>query len=250
MTYLCNALYADDPTKARSVYHIKDIALVKRLLPEEMYCDYQAYDRDFELELEDDLPVGCEIMFMRDEAGSACVDEFDRDIDEVLNLSVPASTASIVSSTARQSPARVVPSLQAWSPTSKSTFNPTPAPTPAPNHIRESPASTKELRCSICDYIPTGEEKWKASNLRRHKRTQHPELNGKKAWKCKWPDCGSVFTRSDNLRSHVRDKGHELVGKGKERAIEEQTEPEPEAEGVNESEERPLKRRKGDLAVQ
>ncbi|KAH8779513.1 hypothetical protein BGZ57DRAFT_760642 [Hyaloscypha finlandica] len=48
--------------------------------------------------------------------------------------------------------------------------------------------------------------RWKASNLRRHKRTQHPtEL---KVHRCGYPGCKSVFTRSDNLRSHRRDKGH------------------------------------------
>jgi hypothetical protein len=30
-------------------------------------------------------------------------------------------------------------------------------------------------------------------------------------YKCRWPGCKSEFTRSDNLRSHQRDKGH-VVG--------------------------------------
>jgi hypothetical protein len=254
VTHLCNTLYTGDPAKVRSAYHIKDIALVKQLLPEEMYCGYQGYDRDFELELEDDLPIGCELMFTRDEAGTACVDEFDRDVDEILSVSLPAPPDP------SRSAAQPAPSHHA-SNSAPNTLDPTPASTPTHNDS-PTPASTKELKCTICDYIPTGEEKWKASNLRRHKRTQHSSLNDKgrkKVWKCKWPGCESVFTRSDNLRSHARDKGHEVgkgcgelkggKGKGKERAVDEQ-EGAMEVKDARESAERPAKRRKGHGSVQ
>ena len=258
-THLCNTLYAGEPAKARSAYHIKDIALVKQLLPEEIYCEYQAYDKDFELELEDDLPVGCEIMFARDEAGPACVDEFDGDVEEILCLSVPAPATL-----SRDIRSPVPPSQRLSYTTATSTpvtLDPTPAPTPSPNSS-PTPASTKELKCSICDYIPSGEEKWKASNLRRHKRTQHPSLNDKgdkKIWKCKWPGCESVFTRSDNLRSHVRDKRHEVEKiektagetKGKERAVDGQEKmvEVKDAKSARECEERPTKRRKAHVSV-
>jgi hypothetical protein len=71
------------------------------------------------------------------------------------------------------------------------------------------PTVTK-YRCH-CGYVPTGEERWKASNLARHKRIQHPE-NGGKVYKCEWDGCGSTFTRSDNLKEHVRKKGHQVCG--------------------------------------
>jgi len=32
---------------------------------------------------------------------------------------------------------------------------------------------------------------------------------GVRKYRCGYPGCGSSFTRSDNLRSHRRDKGHE-----------------------------------------
>ncbi|EKD14634.1 zinc finger protein [Drepanopeziza brunnea f. sp. 'multigermtubi' MB_m1] len=58
-------------------------------------------------------------------------------------------------------------------------------------------------------YAPAGEHKWKASNLRRHQRIQHPNTVGEsKVYVCRWRGCQSRFTRSDNLRCHVRDKGH------------------------------------------
>jgi hypothetical protein len=81
-----------------------------------------------------------------------------------------------------------------------------------------SPSPTTDKHHCHCGYVPSGEEKWKASNLRRHKRTQHPELKGgeAKVYKCRFAGCKSTFTRSDNLRSHQRDKGHEGLGLGLE----------------------------------
>lgn len=67
------------------------------------------------------------------------------------------------------------------------------------------PPSSNKYTCH-CGYTPLGEEKWKPSNLRRHKRTQH--ATDIKVYKCRWPGCKSEFTRSDNLRSHQREKGH------------------------------------------
>lgn len=78
-----------------------------------------------------------------------------------------------------------------------------PPPSPAPN----MPPQQKYV-CSTCGYIPHGEERWKASNLARHKRTQHSTVNGKKSWGCAYPGCKSAFSRSDNLAMHVREKGH------------------------------------------
>lgn len=63
----------------------------------------------------------------------------------------------------------------------------------------------REYRCE-CGYTPKGKDRWKASNLTRHKRTQHPEET--KVFACNYPGCGSTFNRSDNLRQHSREKGH------------------------------------------
>jgi hypothetical protein len=48
----------------------------------------------------------------------------------------------------------------------------------------------------------------KAANLRRHKRTKHSE--GVERHGCEYPGCTSSFTRSENLRVHQTDKGHEM----------------------------------------
>jgi hypothetical protein len=61
-----------------------------------------------------------------------------------------------------------------------------------------------KYRCH-CGYEPEGKEQWKASNLRRHKRTQH---SFQLKLSCNYPGCSSIFTRSDNLRSHQREKEH------------------------------------------
>lgn len=84
-------------------------------------------------------------------------------------------------------------------------------PTASADDKSSSPAISK-YRCH-CGYVPTGEERWKASNLSRHKRIQHPE-KGSKVYKCQWEGCGSTFTRSDNLKEHVRKKGHEALPVG------------------------------------
>jgi hypothetical protein len=242
-TRLCTTLYTTDASKARSNYHINDIALIKQMLPEEMYCEY---DREFELELDDDMPLNCDVLVTRD----GCVDGWKGNVDEMLSLSVPVhgqSSHQASSSSSHHTPSSISQNRAISTPA------PTPASkTPAQTPVSESPtpAPTKDLKCPICAYIPTGEEKWKASNLRRHKRTQHPtpEVGGKKVWRCGWEGCGSVFTRSDNLRSHCRDKGHEgvvgvdVMGKGKERVVEDEVE---KGSGREEDDERAVKRRKG-----
>jgi len=89
----------------------------------------------------------------------------------------------------------------------------TPIKTPIPSSIKTT--SNDRYKCH-CGFSPSGEEKWKASNLRRHKRTQHPPDSGKKIWRCQFPNCKSEFTRSDNLRSHQKSRNHHalLVGGG------------------------------------
>ncbi|EHL00960.1 hypothetical protein M7I_3078 [Glarea lozoyensis 74030] len=91
-----------------------------------------------------------------------------------------------------------------------------------------------------------GDEKWKPSNLRRHKRTQHASADKKGSWVCKWEGCTKSFTRSDNLRSHMRDKGHGIETATNPHAIEEEDE-EGHGKQDQDGEERGPKRRK--LAV-
>lgn len=108
---------------------------------------------------------------------------------------------------------------------------PHPSSTVSADTKSQLPAANK-FRCQYCGYVPTGEERWKPSNLSRHKRIQHPEKGGKggKVYKCQWEGCGSTFTRSDNLKEHVRKKGHEVWGGGDDK-------------GSSEGESKPKKRK-------
>lgn len=70
-----------------------------------------------------------------------------------------------------------------------------------------SPASLStpnKYRCH-CGYEPIGSEEWKASNFARHKRTQHAPP---KVYRCQHPGCKAKYRRSDNLRAHLKLKGH------------------------------------------
>jgi hypothetical protein len=66
------------------------------------------------------------------------------------------------------------------------------------------PIQSNKYRCH-CGYEPTGSDEWKASNFARHKRTQHATAN---VYRCQYPSCSAKYRRSDNLRAHLRVKGH------------------------------------------
>ena len=216
---LCDGLYVEDAgfSKSRSAYHIHDISQIKQLLPEEHYTDEQDEDdchHDEQTihnhEDEEDL---LDLNFdARSEDIEACINAFRTDADQTLSHIDISFTGQMESSSSR--PFEQGLSMRAFQPRyqqSTSTYQqPTPknvASTPQsrlPPSTSSSSASNK-YRCH-CGYTPSGEERWKASNLRRHKRTQHPtEL---RVHRCGYLGCKSVFTRSDNLRSHRRDKGH------------------------------------------
>jgi uncharacterized Zn-finger protein len=111
--------------------------------------------------------------------------------------------------------------------------------TATPSASNSSSSEKDKYKCH-CGYIPRGEEKWKPSNLVRHKRTQHPvEV---KVYKCPFAGCASTFTRSDNLRSHARDKGHDVAGATKEWSGTEEKREKGDVEDV-ELRQRPSKRR-------
>ncbi|CAG8972051.1 hypothetical protein HYALB_00004915 [Hymenoscyphus albidus] len=226
VTKLCNSLYGPSPIRERAVYHIGDISLVKKLLPEELFSEQNdEEEREFELELEDDLPVGFEVGMMgtcdeRSRIRIECVLHSDEDLEN--GFSSPQENQT-------QPPSPLV-TIPIPLHRSKSSHNPsTPKPShPIQNHPKSSNPTSQEppnYQCSLCEYIPSGKEKWKPSNLRRHRRTQHASTETKGLHICPWPGCRKSFTRSDNLRSHVRDKGHEVgVGGGKEVAEEEEDE--------------------------
>ncbi|KAL2069077.1 hypothetical protein VTL71DRAFT_15415 [Oculimacula yallundae] len=146
-----------------------------------------------------------------------------RDCDELLQFSHDTSGSTpfgIYENHAHNLPTTSLPrNYQLSNPPRITLQPPTPINTPAPTSTQLSltspaqanssptptPSSVPLHRCH-CGYIPTGEEKWKASNLRRHKRIQHATES--KVYLCRWRGCKSSFTRSDNLRCHVREKGH------------------------------------------
>jgi hypothetical protein len=90
-----------------------------------------------------------------------------------------------------------------------SSNNPAPSQLWSPSSMMSSaPPTRTTYRCHIagCGFKPSGKECYKASNLKRHQRTQHcrpPSIHS-----CNYPGCGSKFTRSDNLRHHQRIKYH------------------------------------------
>jgi len=77
-------------------------------------------------------------------------------------------------------------------------------------------APHSKYKCS-CGFESSGKELYKSSNFKRHQSTKscqrrslykHPRTT--KSWPCPYPDCGSKFTRSDNLRVHQKKKRHGL----------------------------------------
>jgi hypothetical protein len=120
-------------------------------------------------------------------------------------------------------PSKSLPRVTVESPSTSSASSTSAPPTP------QQAEAARSYQCELCDYIPTGDEKWKPSNLRRHKRTQHASADKKGAWVCRWEGCTKSFTRSDNLRSHMRDKGHDLVERSNPHVLQE----EPEDNGQN-----------------
>jgi hypothetical protein len=187
------------------------------LLPEEHFSDeneaddcnhdeYHSHAHDDEADL---LDLGFDT---RSEDIEACINAFKDDADQTLSHIDISFTSESAMTSARPNEQRT--SIQAFEFTNQLHTSPfhqkapresTSTPGPSFGLSSHAPSSPNKYRCH-CGYTPSGEDRWKASNLRRHKRTQHPtEL---KNHRCGYPGCKSVFTRSDNLRSHRRDKGH------------------------------------------
>jgi hypothetical protein len=158
------------------------------------------------------------------------------------SLSVSREPSRSKAQTPQSNPATLPPVVTVESP---STSPDSAASTPPPPTPPQS-GMVRLYQCDLCDYVPSGDEKWKPSNLRRHKRTQHASADKKGSWVCKWEGCTKSFTRSDNLRSHMRDKGHGVEATINPHAIDKEDE-EGEDMHNQEGEERGPKRRK--LAV-
>jgi hypothetical protein len=210
---LCDSLYQEEPgtSKSRTAYHIQDISEIKQLLPEEHYSEENEdddchHDEDHGHAHDDEEDLLDLNFDTRSEDIEACINAFKNDGDQTLSHINISFTSQIA--TASSLPGEQGTSMQAFASTHQPPTLQESISTPGP-HFPPSPApsSSNKYRCH-CGYTPFGEERWKASNLRRHKRTQHPtEL---RVHSCGYPGCKSVFTRSDNLRSHRRDKGHFL----------------------------------------
>lgn len=123
------------------------------------------------------------------------------------NLLAPSQSASTSTSTSSHQRSS---HQQARPPPSSSPSKSPPVKEPAETEdepISSALTSQNRHQCH-CGYVPTGAEQWKASNLRRHKRTQHPTTENAKVYWCRYPGCVKGFNRSDNLKSHQREKGH------------------------------------------
>jgi hypothetical protein len=219
VTRLCDSLYVEEAgtSKSRNAFQIQDISQIKQSLPEERYVDDNEDDDcqndEHHNHSHDDEEDLLDLNFdTRSEDIEACIIAFENDADQTISHRDMNFTTEVASASSH--PIEQRPSVQAFGSThqqSTSSFrlqstpqNPSSTPQSSPTSSNMN-ASANKYRCH-CGYVPSGEERWKASNLRRHKRTQHPtEL---RVHSCGYPGCKSVFTRSDNLRSHRRDKGH------------------------------------------
>lgn len=278
VTQLCSALYDPTTTQSSTAHYIRDVSLIKELMPEENDNEIvngnqttvevtTVNESSFPNIASDDGDIldGFDFDLFEQDANDALLN------DENLEALFPTSSLSnggvyqyqpseqhlIVPQQQHQQlmPPQnlVVPQPKQQQLMAPSPFSPTSTAsqfssnisTPFPSHSRtphpptnlfsplallptsrqpstpplhqalsqSSKASQVNYTCRICGYIPTGEDKWKASNLRRHKRTQHPVEA--KTYPCPFLGCESTFSRSDNLRDHQRRKGHEVRGLGR-----------------------------------
>lgn len=227
---LCDSLRAKDKSyKPRLAHHLETITTTQQLLPEEEYADDEVCDdeAEFDLDLDLNLPDSGYSTMNVTQGGEIqdLLDMFAREADETL-IQVPKFVNPYPPSpqvpqrpktSAPQAPKRPQP-LSSFSVPNNT--NPFPLPTSLnqqsayalPTSISiastpgpSTPSQANKYRC-YCGYEPTGSEEWKASNFARHKRTQHAPAA--KVYRCSFPDCPAKYKRSDNLRAHLRLKGH------------------------------------------
>ncbi|KAE8441712.1 hypothetical protein EG329_004541 [Mollisiaceae sp. DMI_Dod_QoI] len=157
-----------------------------------------------------------------------------------------SSSTALTSNTMFHPPPTPHPTPFSTASASHSPFAPPPTPLRTTQRTPQPPSTpkitnslTSTLRCH-CGYVPTGDDKWKASNLRRHKRTQHPSEEKRKVYRCRMKGCKSTFTRSDNLRSHAREKHGVDCGRGGGRRVRDEDDEEDEEDNSR------VKRRRGE----
>lgn len=266
VTCLCDTLYSEgESDKSRTEYQIEDIDVTKALIPEESASDDDVVENDgFDFgNLMDDHNTSTDFG-----SADASLEAFMMEADGIVEDSyftnpMPTPMTSIPLARSQSNPNPPTnPFYQSRIPTPSSSTIPKSSPFPAPpvsssvsapqSFATSTPAATfsssseserDKYKCH-CGYIPRGEERWKASNLARHKRTQHPvEV---KVYKCTFPGCASTFTRSDNLRSHTRDKGHDIGRFGRQggNRAEDKRDRDGSLEDGEGLRQRPLKRRK------
>lgn len=237
---LCDSLRIEDKSiKSRTTHHLDTIAASQQLLPEENEFDDEICDDEAETELDLDLNTNLpdsgyctwDQDFTQNANIQALLDSFTNAADETLHqpqaYSDPLSVHSAPQisqrpkTSAPQDPKRPHPMSSVSAPDNNNPFllstnlkkrnTSSEFPIPAsessqPPSIPSTPSSqTNKYRCH-CGYEPTGSEEWKASNFARHKRTQHAPAT--KAYRCTFPGCTAKYKRSDNLRAHLRLKGH------------------------------------------
>lgn len=232
VTCLCDTLYSEgESEKSRTEYQIDDIDITKSLLPEEGSGDDDSIENEELFDYEQ--PMNNHNTSMDVSSSDALVKAFDMDANGILDdwystnpMNTPMESTPLARSHSNPNPPTKT-FRQSHVPTPSASAIPTSSPFPPPRTPASasvpafnsasttssafSPSEKNKYKCH-CGYVPRGEEKWKPSNLARHKRTQHPvEV---KVYKCGFPGCASTFTRSDNLRSHARDKGHDVGGLG------------------------------------
>ena len=235
VTALCDAFYNNDASiKSRASHHLDTIYNTQQMLSsgedaeevglQEPTDADQGQEADFKFDF--GIPdSGYSTMDFSNgltESMQAEVDAFAREADAIGGFGFGSSPFPATSSFNTSSSSLPIPQHSASFNTSSSSL-PMPSfqnhtssrlssqpqqqahsPNHPPGHLHNE-ASISKYRCH-CGYEPSGEEKWKGSNLARHKRIQHATHK----YRCGFRGCKSEFTRSDNLRSHQRDKGHEM----------------------------------------
>ncbi|KAG9240107.1 hypothetical protein BJ878DRAFT_484148 [Calycina marina] len=215
VTSLCDNLYNENPSfKSRNQHHFEAISYTQQLISQEDIEEDEVELFDFAQSMKVHHDEGFGTLQL-DEAAQPSDGLFSMDT----NMIPQGNGGSEVLLVAHSAP--IIPYFDTqpepyssqnfacngqWTPnTSIIGVNET-KPKYEPPSGTQSPAVRSKYRCH-CGYEPTGEEKWKPSNLVRHKRIQHATTK----YTCGFRGCKSTFTRSDNLRSHQRDKGHLLV---------------------------------------
>jgi hypothetical protein len=213
------------------------IAATQQLLPEEDEFDDETCDDEAEFELDLDLNTNLPDSgystwdFTQNEDIQALLDSFTKEADDTIHQAQAYSDPLSMHSTSQipqrpktsapHGPKRPHPMSSVSTPNNTNPFplpdnlrqhntsSEFPMPTTASSHPTSTPSTpssqTHKYRCH-CGYEPIGSEEWKASNFARHKRTQHAPAA--KAYKCQFPGCTAKYKRSDNLRAHLRLKGH------------------------------------------